>query len=109
VSSDKESGGLVPKNAPELDARTAATLHIPPGEAWQEAFATLPAAVKVRPGQHGDFVVYATQNVELSACVVVPLSDELPPPPPEPWSPENEGAPTLDGAPPPPTDLPKNP
>ncbi|UQA56509.1 sulfatase-like hydrolase/transferase [Polyangium aurulentum] len=88
-SGDRDRGGLVPKSAPELDARTASTLYVAPGEAFQEVFATLPATIKVRPGQHGDFVVYATQNVEVSACAVVPLSDELPPPPPEPWTPEN--------------------
>ncbi|MRG90604.1 sulfatase-like hydrolase/transferase [Polyangium spumosum] len=87
-SGDRETGGLVPKRAPELDARTAATLYVPPGDKPQEVFAPLPAAVKVRPGQHGEFVVYATQNVELSACAVVPLVPELPPPPPEPWTPE---------------------
>jgi hypothetical protein len=50
----------------------------------------LPDAVGVKPGEYGDFIVYATQNVEVLACVVVPLSDELPPPPPEPWIPSGD-------------------
>ena len=41
----------------------------------------------------GDFVVYATQNVEVVACAVVPLAEELPPPPPEPWQPVEETSP----------------
>ena len=38
----------------------------------------------------GEFVVYATQNVEVAACAVVAPQDELPPPPPEPWTPGPE-------------------
>jgi hypothetical protein len=83
--SDRKS--LVPSAAPALDPRRAAVLSVPAGDAPVEVFATLPATVAVRPGDVGDFVVYATQNVEVSACVVVPLADEIPPPPPEPWTP----------------------
>jgi hypothetical protein len=66
------------------------SLAIPKGGEPVETFAPLPPSVGVQAGEHGDFVVYATQNVEVLACVVVPLSDELPPPPPEPWSPRAE-------------------
>jgi arylsulfatase A-like enzyme len=85
AKSDHDS--LVPADAPALDTARTATLVIPAGDGPTEAFATLPRTVAVRPGEFGDFVVYATQNVELAACAVVPLSDELPPPPPEPWVP----------------------
>ncbi len=87
-----DRNSLVPTAAPELDPAKTSTLPIPAGEAPSEAFATLPKAVQVKPGAYGDFVFYATQNVEVIGCAVVPLSDELPPPPPEPWvpSPENE-------------------
>ena len=62
---------------------------VPASEQPQELAANLPEAVskQVEPGDHADFVVYATQNVEVTALVVVPLQDELPPPPPEPWTP----------------------
>lgn len=83
--SDRAS--LVPSTAPELDARRAAVLAVPAGDTPVEVFATLPETVTVKPGEVGDFVFYATQNVELSACAVVPLSPEIPPPPPEPWTP----------------------
>ncbi|MBK9263571.1 MAG: sulfatase-like hydrolase/transferase [Polyangiaceae bacterium] len=94
---------LVPIRAPELDPKKTAILHVPPGEAFHEVFTTLPESVGVRPGDFGEFVVYATQNIEITVCVVVPLSPELPPPPPEPWTPE-----TYDGTSPAPSgsDLP---
>jgi hypothetical protein len=85
AKSDHDS--LVPRGAPALDTARTATLVIPAGDTPTEAFAALPRTVAVRPGEFGDFVVYATQNVEVGACAVVPLSDELPPPPPEPWVP----------------------
>jgi HEAT repeat protein len=84
----RDGASLVPADAPELDPERAVTLPIPEGSDPIEAFAELPASAGVRPGEHGDFVVYATQNVEVLACAVVPLSDEIPPPPPEPWRPE---------------------
>ena len=84
---------LVPADAPALDTARTSTLVIAAGDAPTEAFATLPRTVPVRPGEFGDFVVYATQNVEVAACAVVPLSDELPPPPPEPWVPSPDPTP----------------
>ncbi|WP_437603413.1 sulfatase-like hydrolase/transferase [Sorangium sp. So ce590] len=83
----RDGASLVPASAPELDPERAVTLVIPPGSEPTEAFATLPLAVGAKPGSYADFVVYATQNVEVFACAVVPLSDEIPPPPPAPWSP----------------------
>ena len=51
-----------------------------------------PKTVGIRLADYGDFVFYATQSVEVVGCAMVPLCDELPPPPPEPWVPslENE-------------------
>jgi HEAT repeat protein len=86
--SSRDSDSLIPSRAPELDAKAAVSLPVQPGQAPLEVFADLPPAAAVRPGHQGEFVIYATQNVELSACAVVPRSDELPPPPPEPWSAE---------------------
>jgi arylsulfatase A-like enzyme len=83
---------LVPADAPELDPARSTVLEVAPGKDPTEPFATFPKTVGVRPGDHREFVVYATQNVEVLACVVVPLSEELPPPPPEPWSPPSDEA-----------------
>jgi hypothetical protein len=88
----RDHDSLVPSSAPELDPERAVTLVIPPGREPTEAFAALPPAIGARPGSYGDFVVYATQNVEVLACAVVPLSDEIPPPPPAPWSAEGAEA-----------------
>ncbi len=66
-------------------------LAVPAVDTPVEVFATLPATVRVKPGEMGDFVVYATQNVEVLACAVVPLAEELPPPPPEPWTSVDDG------------------
>jgi arylsulfatase A-like enzyme len=85
AKADHES--LVPSRAPEIEPRTMSVLAVPAVDTPVEVFATLPPAVTVKPGELGDFVVYATQNVEVLACAVVPLADELPPPPPEPWTP----------------------
>ena len=81
----------MPSSAPELDSRRAAVLSVPAGDSAVEVFATLPEAARVKPGEVGDFVFYATQNVEVTVCAVVPLADEIPPPPPEPWTPVEEG------------------
>lgn len=88
----------IPSSAPELDPARSAVLRVEPGAdsgAMKEVFATLPPAVNLKQGEMGEFVVYATQNIEVVACAVVALQEELPPPPPEPWTPgpEEEAAP----------------
>ena len=84
----------VPAEAPELDASSALVLEVPASALAREVFRTLPAGTGPRPGEHGELVVYATQNVEVAACALVPLSDEIPPPPPEPWTPTAEEDPS---------------
>jgi hypothetical protein len=88
-----DRSSLVPSRAPDLDPRRTTILGVPAVDDPVEVFGPLPSAVTVRPGEWGDFVVYATQNVEVVACAVVPLAAELPPPPPEPWKPPPEEAP----------------
>ncbi len=84
-----DSAQLVPKRLPRMDPESGVTLDFSAGERFVERHGTLPEAVgqAVEPGDYTNLVVYATQNIELSAAAVVPLSDELPPPPPEPWEP----------------------
>jgi hypothetical protein len=78
----------VPKHAMRLVPAQAVTIALPAGPEPREVHAALPPAVRERlePGAHGDFVVYATQGIEVEVCAVVPLSEEVPPPPPEPWT-----------------------
>lgn len=57
-----------------------------PGDAAPvEVAATLPASVRAAPGRQIELVVYAERQVSIEAMALVPLADELPPPPPEPW------------------------
>lgn len=77
----------VPAAAPELDPARAVTLAVPSGDEPSEIAAGLPEALGIRPKDPVSLVVYATQNVAVDACLLVPLRPELPPPPPEPWTP----------------------
>jgi arylsulfatase A-like enzyme/HEAT repeat protein len=77
----------VPASAPELDPDRAVMLEVPGGDGPSEIAASLPPALGIRPEDPVALVVYATQNVAVDACVLVPLRPELPPPPPEPWTP----------------------
>lgn len=72
-----KSDGLVPGKRPNILAGTEVTLTVS-GREPSEPFAALPASVRVREGDAANFVVYATQNVKVDACVVVPLRGELP-------------------------------
>ncbi len=77
---------------PSVDAEHALRLRIPPSTEPLVLFAELPKSVPARPGLRERFVVFADSTVQLDALCLVPLSDELPPPPPKPWRPE-EGPP----------------
>jgi arylsulfatase A-like enzyme/uncharacterized cupredoxin-like copper-binding protein len=72
-----KSDGLVPGKRPSIVAGTEVKLEVS-GQAPSEPFASLPESVRVRPGDAANFVVYATQNVKVEACLVVPLRGELP-------------------------------
>ncbi len=71
---------------PEIDARAHVSLELPPG-APVEVFADLPASFAVRPGAPAYLVLERPSDVEVLAFAIVPRGDELPPPPPEPWTP----------------------
>ncbi|MEQ9320635.1 MAG: HEAT repeat domain-containing protein, partial [Polyangiaceae bacterium] len=91
VMSDGDRSQLVPKKAPDFDPALTVTIPVVADGRVRELYTTLPAAVseRVDPGDHADFVIYATQSVEVEACAVVPLAAEIPPPPPKPWRPED--------------------
>lgn len=59
-----------------------AVLEFPDGQA-RELFLTLPVALA--PTLGGCIAVARTSNLGVEGIAVVPLADELPPPPPEPW------------------------
>ncbi|MES1178869.1 MAG: sulfatase-like hydrolase/transferase [Myxococcales bacterium] len=72
---------------PNLDATQALRLHIPPGPEPVVVYGELPKSTGARPGLRARFVVFADSTVQLDSIALVPLADELPPPPPKPWSP----------------------
>jgi hypothetical protein len=72
------------KNVPALDPARSVRFDVASTE-FTENWATVPATLGARPGVSGYFVVFADHNVEIDALALVPLADELPPPPPEPW------------------------
>jgi hypothetical protein len=81
------AGGARVGTSVELDPRDAVKLDIgptPDGTAT-EAFAVLPERLARLEGGELRLVIVASPQVSLEALAVVPLSDELPPPPPEPW------------------------
>ncbi len=71
---------------PEVDSRAHVSLELPPG-APTEVYAALPDAWAIKPGAPAYLVLERPADVELLALAVVPLADDLPPPPPEPWKP----------------------
>jgi hypothetical protein len=70
---------------PSLDAAHALRLQIPPGPQPVVVYGELPQSVGARPGLRGRFVVFADSTVQLDLLALVPLANELPPPPPKPW------------------------
>jgi len=77
---------------PNLDAAQALRLHIPPGPEPVVVYGELPKSSGARAGLRAKFVVFADSTVQLDALALVPLSDELPPPPPKPWQAAATGA-----------------
>jgi arylsulfatase A-like enzyme len=86
---DREGKAIRQHGVPALDERRGVRLSIPPAVEPIEVAATVPAAVGLRPGVSAEVIVYASTGVSLQAIAFVPLADELPPPPPEPWKATN--------------------
>ncbi len=82
-----EKKAPIPSEAPPLDPARSLSLPIGSTESLVEVHAKLPPSLDVHPGKQVTLVFYATQPVSIAACALVPLRDELPPPPKEPWKP----------------------
>jgi hypothetical protein len=85
VRFDKDGTPHRQHGVPQLDAQRSLRLTIPRADKPVEVYATVPPALGLRPGLSTAIVVYASTGVTLDAVAIVPLSDELPPPAPEPW------------------------
>lgn len=73
------------RNLPRIDPKRELRLRLPVTDEAVEVHAPLPPALGARPGRAVQLVVFADRHVELEAVALVPLADELPPPPPKPW------------------------
>lgn len=81
------------RKLPEIHPDYFLSIPIPAtaGSGPVEVSATLPPSLGVAPGRQVELVVFAERHVRISSLAVVPLADELPPPPPVPWT-ESEDA-----------------
>ena len=46
-----------------------------------------PDSFGAKAALRASFLLYAERGIEVETVALVPLSDELPPPPPKPWQP----------------------
>jgi arylsulfatase A-like enzyme len=80
----KPTGFTLPK-LPVIDEKHALRLSVPPAAEPLELTAQLPDSFGARAALRASFLLYAERGVEVETMALVPLSDELPPPPPKPW------------------------
>jgi hypothetical protein len=80
----KNTGLTLPK-LPVIDEKHALRLSVPPSAEPLELTAQLPDSFGARAALRATFLLYAERGVEVETLALVPLSDELPPPPPKPW------------------------
>jgi len=80
----KPTGLTLPK-LPVIDEKHALRLSVPPSADPLELTAQLPDSFGAKAALRASFLLYAERGVEVETLALVPLSDELPPPPPKPW------------------------
>ncbi len=80
----KRPGLTLPK-LPVIDEKNALRLTVPPSTEPLELTATLPQSFGARASLRAAFLLYAERGIDVETLALVPLSDELPPPPPKPW------------------------
>jgi hypothetical protein len=80
----KPKNPTLPK-LPVIDEKHALRLTVPPSAEPVELAARLPDSFGARPALRATFLLYAERGIDVETLALVPLSDELPPPPPKPW------------------------
>jgi hypothetical protein len=88
----KRAGLTLPK-LPVIDEKQSLRLTVPPSGEPIELAARLPPSFGAKPALRASFLLYAERGIEVETLALVPLSDELPPPPPKPWVSGIEAAP----------------
>ncbi len=91
VRYDKRGELVRQRGIPELDPQRVLRLPFPCTGQSLERFARVPDNLGARPGVLSEFVLFANRAITIEGVALVPLADELPPPPPEPWV-DAEGA-----------------
>lgn len=86
---DRAGKPIRQRTVPELDTTRALRLPVACSGQPTEVYGSLPENMPARPGSSLELIVYASRDVKVHGLALVPLSDELPPPPPEPWQAEN--------------------
>jgi hypothetical protein len=71
--SSVEKKSPIPTEAPPLDPARSLTMKVGASQEPFQVFAAVPAALDVHPGKPASMVVFATENVALEACALVPL------------------------------------
>jgi hypothetical protein len=71
---------------------------VPRGTKELELFAAVPRDWPLRKGLSVDVRLLSTSSVRVEAVAIVPLADEIPPPPPQPWRQEGGSSLPLDGS-----------
>jgi hypothetical protein len=87
---DREGKVKRKRGIPDLDPRRVLRVEIPASDSPVEVVAAAPQALPLRAGASAELVVYASSGVTVEALAFMPLEDELPPPPKEPWKPGAE-------------------
>lgn len=73
------------RNVPRIDTASGVRIRIPRHAEPRDYHAPLPASMGFKVGHSVEVVVFAERDIKVDGFALVPLADELPPPPPEPW------------------------
>ena len=92
-SAPRKEGEARFHHRPDMAGAGTVSLDLPPGPDLTELVRTLPEAFGARPGYPLRLAVFAEGGVEIQSLAVLPLREEVPPPPPEPWEQQTAGRP----------------
>src|SRR6185295_8482796 len=84
---DRHGKPIIKRDIPRLDSARSVAIRVPKGPDFVEVHGELPESLGARPGRPVEIVVVSDRYVEVDAVALLPLANELPPPPPEPWKP----------------------
>jgi hypothetical protein len=74
------------RSIPRISPDKQLVLPLPASDEMIEVNGVLPKSLGAAPRRPLQLVVFADSGAEIEAIAAVPLADELPPPPPEPWT-----------------------